>query len=175
MSSFSSLVSKVLGNRKEQKAGKAGKRLTRTVTAGNPAAGKAGDFPGRTTKVYRKAKGAQPNTTEAVAPPTAFARDVSDVGLACLQMHERDFFSEYDEAQRYRTHEIVGKGSYGVVCSATDTRTGQKVAIKKINDVFDHVSDAIRILREIKLLRLLKHPDIVEVRFSRGKPTGGAA
>ena len=32
------------------------------------------------------------------------------------------------------------------------------MAIKKINNVFDHVSDATRILREIKLLRLLRHP-----------------
>jgi len=52
----------------------------------------------------------------------------------------------------------------GVVCSATDTKTGQKVAIKKITDVFEHVSDATRILREVKLLRVLKHPDIVEVK-----------
>lgn len=35
---------------------------------------------------------------------------------------------------------------------------GEKVAIKKITNVFDHVSDATRILREIKLLRLLRHP-----------------
>ena len=34
---------------------------------------------------------------------------------------------------------------------------GEKVAIKKITNVFDHVSDATRILREIKLLRLLRH------------------
>jgi serine/threonine protein kinase len=39
-----------------------------------------------------------------------------------------------------------------------DNYTGEKVAIKKINNVFEHVSDATRILREIKLLRLLKHP-----------------
>jgi len=54
--------------------------------------------------------------------------------------------------------EVIGKGSYGVVCSAVDSKTGEKVAIKKINNVFDHVSDATRILREIKLLRLLRHP-----------------
>lgn len=53
---------------------------------------------------------------------------------------------------------MIGKGSYGVVCSAIDNFTGEKVAIKKINNVFEHVSDATRILREIKLLRLLKHP-----------------
>jgi serine/threonine protein kinase len=53
---------------------------------------------------------------------------------------------------------VIGKGSYGLVCSAIDNYTGEKVAIKKINNVFEHVSDATRILREIKLLRLLKHP-----------------
>lgn len=50
------------------------------------------------------------------------------------------------------------------MASAIDTHSGEKVAIKKINDVFEHVSDATRILREIKLLRLLRHPDIVEIK-----------
>ena len=62
------------------------------------------------------------------------------------------------EANRYTINEVIGKGSYGVVCSALDTKTGEKVAIKRIMNVFDHVSDATRILREIKLLRLLRHP-----------------
>ncbi|CAM8982137.1 unnamed protein product [Rhodiola kirilowii] len=77
---------------------------------------------------------------------------------------EAEFFTEYGEATQYEVQEVVGKGSYGVVGSAIDTHTGEKVAIKKINDVFEHVSDATRILREIKLLRLLKHPDIVEIK-----------
>ena len=75
-----------------------------------------------------------------------------------------DFFTEYGEGSRYKIEEVIGKGSYGVVCSAYDTHTGDKVAIKKINDIFEHVSDATRILREIKLLRLLRHPDIVEIK-----------
>ncbi|XVF09490.1 hypothetical protein REPUB_Repub07fG0097600 [Reevesia pubescens] len=77
---------------------------------------------------------------------------------------ETEFFTEYGEASRYQIQEVIGKGSYGVVGSAIDTHTGEKVAIKKINDVFEHVSDATRILREIKLLRLLRHPDIVEIK-----------
>jgi mitogen-activated protein kinase 8 len=77
---------------------------------------------------------------------------------------ESEFFTEYGEANRYQIHEVIGKGSYGVVAAATDTHTGERVAIKKINDVFEHVSDATRILREIKLLRLLRHPDIVEIK-----------
>ncbi|XP_043689164.1 mitogen-activated protein kinase 20-like [Telopea speciosissima] len=77
---------------------------------------------------------------------------------------EMDFFTEYGDANRFKVQEIIGKGSYGVVCSATDIHTGEKVAIKKIHDIFEHISDAARILREIKLLRLLRHPDIVEIK-----------
>ncbi|ONK68522.1 uncharacterized protein A4U43_C05F12800 [Asparagus officinalis] len=76
---------------------------------------------------------------------------------------EMDFFT-YGDANRYKIQEVIGKGSYGLVCSAIDTRTGEKVAIKKIHDIFEHISDAARILREIKLLRLLRHPDIVEIK-----------
>ena len=75
-----------------------------------------------------------------------------------------EFFSEYGEANRYQIQEFVGKGRYGVVSCAIDTHTGEKVAINKINDVFEHVSDATHILREINLLRLLRHPDIVEIK-----------
>ncbi|KAJ8753675.1 hypothetical protein K2173_026351 [Erythroxylum novogranatense] len=77
---------------------------------------------------------------------------------------EAEFFTEYGEASRFQVQEVIGKGSYGVVASAIDSHTGEKVAIKKINEVFEHVSDATRILREIKLLRLLRHPDIVEIK-----------
>ncbi|KAG6482468.1 hypothetical protein ZIOFF_059099 [Zingiber officinale] len=77
---------------------------------------------------------------------------------------ENEFFTEYSEGSRYHVQEVIGKGSYGVVGAAIDTHSGERVAIKKINDVFEHVSDATRILREIKLLRLLRHPDIVEIK-----------
>ncbi|GMH25604.1 hypothetical protein Nepgr_027447 [Nepenthes gracilis] len=79
-------------------------------------------------------------------------------------LKEMEFFTDYGDANRYKILEVIGKGSYGVVCSAVDTHSGEKVAIKKINNIFEHSSDAIRILREIKLLRLLRHPDIVEIK-----------
>uniref|UniRef100_A0ACD6AEE8 Uncharacterized protein n=1 Tax=Avena sativa TaxID=4498 RepID=A0ACD6AEE8_AVESA len=77
---------------------------------------------------------------------------------------EIDFFVEYGDVNRYKVLEVIGKGSYGLVCSANDTQTGEKVAIKKIHNIFEHISDAARILREIKLLRLLRHPDVVEIK-----------
>lgn len=87
-----------------------------------------------------------------------------DWNIAIQNTQEAEFFTEYGEASRYQIQEVIGKGSYGVVASAVDTKTGERVAIKKIHDVFEHVSDATRILREIKLLRLLRHPDIVEIK-----------
>ena len=36
----------------------------------------------------------------------------------------KEFFQEYGEANRYSIREVVGKGSYGVVCSAVDNFTG---------------------------------------------------
>ncbi|XP_052622323.1 mitogen-activated protein kinase 16-like, partial [Lactuca sativa] len=78
---------------------------------------------------------------------------------------EANFFSEFGEGSRYKLLEIICKGSSGIVCSAYDTHVGEKVAIKKINDILEHVSVAASIMREIKLLRLLRHPDIVEIKY----------
>ena len=68
------------------------------------------------------------------------------------------------ETLRYKVQQEVGRGSYGTVFSALDTLTGEQVAIKKVHNVFENVSDATRILRELKLLRLFKHPDIVGIK-----------
>uniref|UniRef100_A0A6U0CUJ7 mitogen-activated protein kinase n=2 Tax=Ostreococcus mediterraneus TaxID=1486918 RepID=A0A6U0CUJ7_9CHLO len=78
----------------------------------------------------------------------------------------REFFANKHwagEGSRYELQEVIGKGSYGTVCAALDRETGKRVAIKKVKNAFEHASDATRILREVALLRSLKHPDIVEV------------
>lgn len=66
---------------------------------------------------------------------------------------------------RYKNLKPVGSGSYGLVCSADDTLSGSKVAIKKVADVFDDLVDAKRILREIKLLAHLgAHENVVNIK-----------
>lgn len=47
---------------------------------------------------------------------------------------------------------MIGCGAYGIVFSAKDHKTRGEVAIKKIQNAFDDVRDARRILREIKIL-----------------------
>lgn len=69
--------------------------------------------------------------------------------------------TEFILDSRYQPIKAIGKGAYGIVCSAKDLLTGEKVAIKKIGNAFDNLIDAKRLLREIKLLRALRHENIV--------------
>lgn len=61
---------------------------------------------------------------------------------------------------KYELIKPIGHGAYGVVISALNTETGQKVAIKKITRAFDDLVDAKRILREITLLRKFDHENV---------------
>jgi tRNA A-37 threonylcarbamoyl transferase component Bud32 len=64
---------------------------------------------------------------------------------------------------RYKVIEYISHGSYGVVYRAVDVQTNQHVAIKKAINIFDSSTTAKRLLREIKLLRMLKnHINIVK-------------
>ncbi|KAL4424349.1 hypothetical protein ABPG75_001650 [Micractinium tetrahymenae] len=62
----------------------------------------------------------------------------------------------------YQLVKPIGKGAYGIVCAAIDTRTNQQVAIKKIGDIFGNPLDARRTLREIQILRHVRgHTNII--------------
>lgn len=63
----------------------------------------------------------------------------------------------------YQPVRILGHGAYAVVCEAVDLRNGQKVAIKKNKGVFQDLSDAKRILREVKLLSHFHHDDVIKL------------
>lgn len=72
-------------------------------------------------------------------------------------------FSDWEVGSDYICEKTLGKGSYGEVVLATKKSTGQKVAIKRMNDIFDDETDCKRILREISLMRRLRHPYLVEL------------
>lgn len=67
----------------------------------------------------------------------------------------------FDCPNRYRLIRLIGQGAYGIVCSAEDVLTGDKVAIKKIPGVADNTMDCKRTLRELRLLRHVQHDNVV--------------
>ncbi|POM81395.1 CMGC/MAPK protein Kinase [Phytophthora palmivora] len=67
-------------------------------------------------------------------------------------------------APNYSIECVLGQGSYGQVVRCKHLPTGEIVAIKKIQNVFSDPIDAKRILRELCILRQLRHPNIVQIR-----------
>ena len=64
----------------------------------------------------------------------------------------------------YQVGPLLGVGGMGEVYQATDTRTGQPVAIKFLRD--DHARDPevqARFIREIRIMESLVHPNIVPI------------
>ena len=58
------------------------------------------------------------------------------------------------------TDKVVGYGAFGVVWSVTDPRSGRRVALKKMPNVFQTVVSAKRVFREVKMLCNLKHDNV---------------
>ncbi|KPJ07738.1 Putative serine/threonine-protein kinase C05D10.2 [Papilio machaon] len=74
--------------------------------------------------------------------------------------------SEIDEhiLKRFEIKKRLGKGAYGIVWKATDKKTKDVVAIKKIFDAFRNQTDAQRTFREIIFLQSFRnHPNIVKL------------
>ncbi|RZS01689.1 hypothetical protein BHM03_00031590 [Ensete ventricosum] len=65
---------------------------------------------------------------------------------------------------KYVPIKLIGRGAYGIVCSSTNHETNEKVAIKKIHNVFGNRVDALRTLRELKLLRHIRHENVIALK-----------
>ena len=72
-------------------------------------------------------------------------------------------FADWLVGDDYICERLLGTGSYGKVALATRRSTGQKVAIKRMENIFEDETDCKRILREVTLMRKLKHPFVVEL------------
>jgi len=62
----------------------------------------------------------------------------------------------------------VGSGAYGVVVAAKDNTieddNANLVAIKKIEKAFEHKVFTLRTLRELKIMRLLNHENVLSIK-----------
>lgn len=66
--------------------------------------------------------------------------------------------------KRFNLHKKIGKGAYGVVFKATDKKTKELVALKKLYGAFRDDTDAQRTFREVMLLQELNgHDNIIRL------------
>ena len=62
----------------------------------------------------------------------------------------------------YVLERVVGSGAYGTVVSGVDVRTGTRVAVKKVPNTYHDLTDALRVVREVRLLaHLAGHENVV--------------
>lgn len=77
--------------------------------------------------------------------------------------------TKFEVPTKYKFLKTIGSGAYGVVVSAEMESTSEsnvenaQVAIKNIQRAFDDLTDAKRIVREIKLMRHLQHKHLLSV------------
>ncbi|KAG8557151.1 hypothetical protein GDO81_018350 [Engystomops pustulosus] len=71
--------------------------------------------------------------------------------------------TRWEVPERYRELRAVGAGAYGTVCSAKDTVTGERVAIKKLLRPFQSLVHAKRAYRELRLLKHMSHENVISL------------
>ncbi|CAK73708.1 unnamed protein product (macronuclear) [Paramecium tetraurelia] len=65
---------------------------------------------------------------------------------------------------KYEIMGVVGEGAYGIVLKCKNKETNECVAIKKFKETEDDEAVKKSIQREVKMLRMLKHPNIIQLK-----------
>ncbi|EGY20830.1 mitogen-activated protein kinase HOG1 [Verticillium dahliae VdLs.17] len=73
------------------------------------------------------------------------------------------FGTAFEVTSRYGDLQPVGMGEFGLVCSAHDHLINQNVAVKKVVKPFSTPALAKRTYRELKLLKHLRHENIISL------------
>lgn len=73
--------------------------------------------------------------------------------------------TRFEIDKKYEIIDPIGSGAYGVVVAAKDnSNNGELLAIKKIEKAFEHKIFTLRTLRELKIMRLLQHENVLSIR-----------
>lgn len=75
---------------------------------------------------------------------------------------QQRFVKDHHQLENYVIKEKLGEGTYGVVYKAIQKKTGDLVALKKIRLEKEDDGVPSTAIREISLLKGLRHPNIVK-------------
>jgi serine/threonine protein kinase len=96
----------------------------------------------------------------------ANTESIKSIKPQLIKINNNEFYRSHHGAyefilpSKYTTKELIGYGSFGAVVEAYDSVNKRVVAIKKIQNLKDDV-DLKRVLREIVILKNLKHDNII--------------
>lgn len=96
------------------------------------------------------------------APAQSYQQPSSTQSSTGKQQQQTQFIKPASQIDRYQKMEKLGEGTYGVVYKAIDKITGETVALKKIRLEKEDDGVPSTAIREISLLKSLKHPNVVE-------------
>jgi cyclin-dependent kinase-like len=66
--------------------------------------------------------------------------------------------------QKYDIMGIIGEGAYGVVLKCRSNESSETVAIKKFKETEEDEVVKKTTMREVKVLKMLRHPNVVELK-----------
>ncbi len=66
--------------------------------------------------------------------------------------------------QKYEILSAIGEGAYGVVLKCRDVENNSYVAIKKFKDSDEDELTKKTTMREVKILKMLSHENIVDMK-----------
>ncbi|XP_050727517.1 cyclin-dependent kinase 9-like isoform X1 [Eriocheir sinensis] len=96
--------------------------------------------------------------------------------MSKVAYHDDLEFPFCDDVIKYEKLAKIGQGTFGEVFKARDRRTGKVVALKKILMENEKEGFPITALREIRILKLLRHENVVnllEIARTKGPPPPG--
>ena len=97
--------------------------------------------------------------SSSLSPPKTKPRKSLNIPEGYYHVHLNR--SDWIILERYQELQPIGVGAYGAVCSAVDSLTGFKVAIKKLARPFQSLIHAKRTFREIRLLKHMNHENVI--------------
>ena len=120
-------------------------------------------------KIYWQAKGSLSKGNPTMVWFCIWRRQKQPSCLRCPQKAtpNRRLFEPQFEPVNCIAHSF--SGFFGVVCSGKDEETGAPVAIKKLDRAFDDLSSAKQALRELKILRHLRHETHLQASASASR------
>uniref|UniRef100_A0A0N4ZVI7 Mitogen-activated protein kinase n=1 Tax=Parastrongyloides trichosuri TaxID=131310 RepID=A0A0N4ZVI7_PARTI len=105
------------------------------------------------------------NTPVGIATPQGTIPQVplilQNIGLLKMVTDNNKYIYTPEQLSNCPPDEPIGYGAFGIVWAVTDPRTLQRVALKRMTNIFQNLASCKRTFREIQMLACFKHDNVL--------------